>query len=138
MKRVPCFCLLTMVYHCLSRNIADSMYLKIRCEMAQWAKVPAAKTDDLNWSPINSHGGKRIDSCKVPLICTCACGMNPQPIRVINECSKIIHETNRLLYQSQADSTVQFRHLEGDAPQSDVVRDIGFELPFPLGDYCDV
>lgn len=64
--------------------------------------------------------------------------MNPQPTRVINECSKRIHETNRLLYQSQADSTVQFRLLEGDDPQSDVVRDIGFDLPFPLGDYCDV
>lgn len=138
MKRGPYFCLLTMVYRCLSRTIADSTYLKIHCEMAQWAKVPAAKTNDLSWSPVNSHGGKRIDSCKVPLICTCACAMNPQPTRVINECSKRIHETNRLLYQSQADSTVQFRHLEGIDPQSDVVRDIGFELPFPLGDYCDV
>lgn len=77
MKRGPCFCLLTMVYHCLSRTIADSTYLKIRCEMAQWAKVPAAKTDDLSWSPVNSHGGKRIDSCKVPLICTCALWHEP-------------------------------------------------------------
>lgn len=68
MKRGPCFCLLTMVCRCLSWTIADIMYLKIHCEMTQWAKVPEAKTDDLSWSPVNSHGGKRIDSCKVPLI----------------------------------------------------------------------
>lgn len=55
MKRGPCFCLRTMVFHCLSRTIADIMYLKIHCEMAQWAKVLVAKADGLSWIFVNSQ-----------------------------------------------------------------------------------